>query len=786
MKCFTLVFQKQIPPLLNTFIRYFFDKFLILMIKNTFLLFTALLFTTVLFSQVSKDSQPTIFKEKIEKTAVYFTPPPVNNSEEIEKETQRQSTAKDKMFRFGKDHHVSIDIFTASEKTILQNGDILYQFGIECKNAVSINLVFDQFKLANGVKLYFVDPINQRFDGAYTSLNNNTSNMLGTELLYTEKSIVEVLVPANQVNPSILRLGTIVHGYRNLNAVVKALNSSGSCEIDVNCPLGAGWEHQRNSVAMMVNGGGFCTGSLVNNTSGTIIPYFLTANHCGTNPGGWVFRFRWESPEDQADCGTPAPSVDGPSNMNINGGTLCANYAPSDFTLTLLNSAPDPSWGIYYNGWDRTDIPGTELTCLHHPAGDIKKISQDSSTAVSSAFNGGLANSHWRVPSWDFGVTEGGSSGSPLFNQNHRTVGQLHGGSSSCSASAANMNDDFGKFFLSWTGGGTNNTRLSNWLDPENLGADFIDGIDPSVPPPSVDAGISNAKIQFETICGGNLSPEITLYNAGTDPISAVAIHYGFDGALTFTYNWSGSIPSYGTETVTLPTALLAEGTHSFKAVVENSISDQNSSNDTTSTSFNTITVGEIFTLNLTINCYADENSWQVTDLLSQTVYASSASYSNSTPVPIIDSFCLAAGCYLFTLSDSYGDGLYAGSTCDAGSFYLQNSENSVVAELLAANSNFGFSSSSQFCAVDGGLQKIATDHSIILYPNPATTSVTISSPFSLEMKIEIMTITGQKVGEHKSTTGLLMLHSISYEKGVYLAKITTGKETIVKHFVIH
>jgi lysyl endopeptidase len=85
---------------------------------------------------------------------------------------------------------------------------------------------------------------------------------------------------------------------------------------------------------------------------------------------------------------------------------------------------------------------------------------------IASAFGG--TNQHWQV-NWNQGVTEPGSSGSPLFDPNHRIVGQLEGGLSKCGD--ASLIDFYGRFDLSWTGGGTNATRLSNWLDPNNSGA---------------------------------------------------------------------------------------------------------------------------------------------------------------------------------------------------------------------------------------------------------------------------------------------------------------------------
>ena len=96
------------------------------------------------------------------------------------------------------------------------------------------------------------------------------------------------------------------------------------------------------------------------------------------------------------------------------------------------------------------------------------KISFDNNQFVETNYLSNTGTSHWRV-SWNDGVTEGGSSGSPLFDQNNRVIGQLHGGYSACNSS--DMRDWYGCFYRSWTGGGTNTTRLSNWLDPCGSGA---------------------------------------------------------------------------------------------------------------------------------------------------------------------------------------------------------------------------------------------------------------------------------------------------------------------------
>ncbi len=755
-----------------------------------FSLFSFLFVSNSFFSQISNFGLPISYKDKFSKTKEFYQTPIVNAADQILLDEHEQKLNGLKMYRFGKEFPVSIDLISESKKTILHNGDCVYQFGIECKDAISINVIFDQFKLGKGVRVYLADVNEKSYDGAYTSLNNNSSNILGTDLIYTQKAIIEIFVPKESIGKSILHLGTIVHGYRDLNQLAKSLNSSGSCEIDVNCPLGAGWENQRNSVAMMVNGGGFCTGSLVNNTSGTVIPYFLTANHCGTSVASVVFRFRWESPAGQVDCATSAPSVNGPDTMNINGAILRANSANSDFLLAELNSAPNPNWGIYYNGWDRSGIAATQLTGIHHPAGDIKKISRDNSTAVESTWTGTPLNNHWRVPSWDEGVTEGGSSGSPLFDENHRTIGQLHGGGSSCGLAPAQLWDDYGKFSISWEGEGSNSNRLRNWLDPSNLGSLFIDGLDPLVPNALLDAGLNSPENVNGNICGTTtLTPKITISNSGSTTLTSVDINYGFDGVTNLTYNWTGSLSTYQTETVTLPNSTLTSGNHSFSAYVTNPNGgiDENINNDLISDSLNIIIDGEIDTLNLTLDEYGSEITWNLKDVNSEIIYSggpySDAASCVTTLVKI--PMCLNYGCYDFTIIDDvFGDGL--STTGCEGSYTITRPDNTVAIELLVEDANFGASNTKNYCIADNlSLDELYQKEQILIYPNPTSTEITIDTKYLNPTKIEVMSIIGQTISSNTDVSNLTKIDVSNFSKGIYLVKITSKTGVILKEVFV-
>lgn len=747
--------------------------------KSHLLNFLFLMFVTVTFSQTKDLGKPFLLSRKIDPTTIFYQTPKVNNEEEFNKALAEQYKSLEKAYQFGKEHFVDINVFDAAEKTTLPSGDFIYQFGITSKNAISINLIFNQFNLSNGVNLYLVSPSKQSYIGAYTALNNNPSKMLGTEIIFDDQIIIEVFVPKNEDGLSVLQLNTIIHGFQDINKLAKSLNQSGNCQIDVNCPLGDGWKNQRNSVAMMVNGGGFCTGSLIHNTSGNVIPYFLSARHCGVNPGSWVFRFKYESPEGQVDCGTSSPSIDGPTTMSINGATLCATFAASDFTLSLLNATPDPNWGVYYNGWDRRDVPATELTGIHHPNGDVKKISRDNNNAISSTFSGIQQNSHWKVPSWDYGTTEVGSSGSPLFDQDHRIIGQLQGGNSYCGAANSDLNDDYGKLALSWNGGGTSSSRLSDWLDPLNLAPLFIDGFDPLVPQYTLDGGVANPQVTFLSVCGDSVAPSFTVFNNGVDTLFGATIQYGFDEIFE-TMVLTDTLITFQTLTFNLSDTSLTDGDHTFTVIFNYSNgTDENVQNDTTFYSFSINKQGEPLFLNMTITCYASENRWEIIND-SELIVAHGGPFPDNITLPIIDSVCVIPNCYTFKIYDSYGDG-FTSSGCQPGSYTLKNKYGEILSELISDSADFGSLYTAPFCAQ---INEQDSNDGVKIYPNPTNSILKIVAIGLTYNELKITNITGQILLE-KTFNNQTELNVSNFSSGVYYIQLSSENSTLIRPIII-
>jgi hypothetical protein len=268
-------------------------------------------------------------------------------------------------------------------------------------------------------------------------------------------------------------VGTVSHGYKawrdpigtERNEPEAEFDAAGSCNVDVNCPAGDGWEDARRGVVQLLSGGfAFCTGSLINTTAGDCRPYVLTAAHCGAGPST-TFRFNYERPA--CESGTP------PVGQTVTGATVLAGFSPSDFALLELSGDLPEEFDTFFNGWHRSFLVSDPSWTIHHPSGDVKKISRNDDPLISGIFWG---SNHWRVTDWEMGTTEGGSSGAPLFDSAGHIVGQLHGGNASCTN--GNGWDEYGKLTASWSGGGTPATRLLDWLDPTGAGSTVLDGLD--------------------------------------------------------------------------------------------------------------------------------------------------------------------------------------------------------------------------------------------------------------------------------------------------------------------
>lgn len=413
----------------------------------------------------------------------------------------REIYAKGEMLPAGQIFPVSLSPENSGIWTVLPNKDRVWRLSVHVPDAPATSLYYDNFYIPEGAVLYVYNAEKTHLIGSFGAHNNNESKLFATEIIYTSDCIIEYYEPANVKQKGSFTITGIANVYnapeppsyiRLQNPKCCGFGTSGACNVNVNCPEGAAWTNQRNSVARILikNGAsqGYCSGALINNVAQDCKNYFLTANHCGAavsaaDKSQWVFYFNYQS----AGCTNGASE---PGSNTITGCTMRSsasngansNVFGSDFLLVEFTSAIPAAYNVYYAGFDASGTGSNSGVGIHHPAGDIKKISTYSAALTSRRYYAQLPdNSHWQA-NWvatvtNYGITEGGSSGSPLFNAAGRIVGKLSGGPSGCGAVAADKNDYYGKVSYDWiTNGASASQQLKPWLDPANTGTTSIAG----------------------------------------------------------------------------------------------------------------------------------------------------------------------------------------------------------------------------------------------------------------------------------------------------------------------
>jgi hypothetical protein len=358
---------------------------------------------------------------------------------------------------------------------------LIWRLRVRSPGAASLNLGFAEYRMTPGGSLHLYSADRRHVVQPFTAADNEPHGELWSPIVLTDDLVLELVVPAAELEELLLELTWINQGYRGFGSRGLA-QLSGSCNVDVVCPEGIPWELEIPSVGVISTGGStFCTGFLVNNVRQDLKPYFMTAAHCGIGAGNAASLVVYWNYENST-CRTPgSPASGGAGNGSLaqfnTGSFFRAASSTSDFTLVELDDAVNPAFDVSYAGWDATGANGTSAVAIHHPNTDEKRISFENQATVTSSYLGTSSpgdGTHVRVIDWDLGTTEPGSSGSPLFNQAHRVLGQLHGGGAAC---GNNDSDYYGRFSVSWTGGGTNSTRLRNWLDPDNTGVLVLDTV---------------------------------------------------------------------------------------------------------------------------------------------------------------------------------------------------------------------------------------------------------------------------------------------------------------------
>lgn len=393
--------------------------------------------------------------------------------------TAEESTPSTGDFRYGIQRFQQVDVLAEGLWTTVNEDRSICRIAMHSPGAIMLSVQFDRWALNEGDVVYLYNKERTHFIGGFDARNRALDGTMATAVLPGEEIIIEYHAADMRRSPAHLRVASVTHGILDLFRFADADEArdydpgyqSAACHFNTVCPEAANWQSEKRSVAMFLRpDGNGCTGNMVNNTAVPGRALFHMANHCyTTTTSQWVFYFNYESPTCVGSTG--------PTTTNITGATLRANYYYTDMCLLELSSVPPANYNVFYAGWDRSGAVPQNSTVIQHPLYDVKKFAHNQNP--STTFTDAIGIPSWRG-TWEQGLVQAVSSGSPLFDQNKRMVGHMYDGAQVCST-ATSVPTDCAKFSAGWDGTSAS-TRMRDWLDPSNTVMQ-LNGYDPNASP---------------------------------------------------------------------------------------------------------------------------------------------------------------------------------------------------------------------------------------------------------------------------------------------------------------
>ena len=403
-------------------------------------------------------------------------------------------------YRFGVGIPVRLSPATAGLWQTLPTGQLIWRLEVQAEEARSLSFAFTRFQLPKGAELSVSAPNGSDRQGPYRA-EHATAGQLWTPPVTGPSALIELRLPAGASAGLGLELTQVNYGFRSFHAA-DAGATVASCNIDVACTQGDEWRNEIRAVARILVSGVFaCSGTLLNNTARDFKPYFLTANHCydfsGAEAASTVALWNFQKKQCRGTNNTQSGGLGGDNSghtqtgatMRASGIFLTPAYpfavnSRPDFALIELSQKPAREFGVYYAGWDRRNLAPVGVVGIHHPEGAEKSISlSERPTTISDLESTddqtlGSFKYFLKLNGWQQGTTRSGSSGSGLWNRDHRLVGSLTGGAPGDGCPDVDETYYF-RFHSAWEFSEIPQRKLRKFLDPLKTGVEVLDGADP-------------------------------------------------------------------------------------------------------------------------------------------------------------------------------------------------------------------------------------------------------------------------------------------------------------------
>lgn len=294
--------------------------------------------------------------------------------------------------------------------------------------------------------------------------------------------------------------------------------------------------------------------------------------------------------------------------------------------------------------------------------------------------------------------------------------------------------------------------------------------------------------VSLNVACGTSFAPSLSLQNKGTTAITSAQISYTIDNGTAQVYNWTGSLAGGASADITLDALTAATGSHTFNLTLSaiNGANDDNTANNTRSEAFSIVNSYQTSQVVLTLqrDKYGSEITWNFKDAAGTVLYSGGPyTDTNSLPALITQTFTVAANqCYTFTINDDYGDGI----CCTSGAGYFNLKAGTTV---IASGASYATGMSSKFGVTSTlGIDEAAQSfNAIFVYPNPASSQLTISVPDAagLPDSYVVYNSLGQELKTAKVLSESNLNLNISvFATGVYFIKISKDGQHKTLRFV--
>lgn len=312
---------------------------------------------------------------------------------------------------------------------------VIARIKIRSDSAHGFKIVADTFRMPGNAWL-FIDPLDtsSAIYGGYGFINNRDSFNFVSHAVWSNEIILEINCPQSNWDSVRLELSHIYYYFKDRYDFGESL----PCHVNVNCsPYETGWCNEIRAVGKLEkvlvpaiagrdNLVGSATVTLVANYEDK--NYFLGARHSFRPKlaGGIPYGVDYNSSQvyfnfQSSDC----TNRNGNDRMVVTGLRHIAHDESGwpldcpDMQLTEFEDEIPVQYNVFFAGW-ATSVPDKddEVHSIHHPAGDIKKISR-------GTMHGNPLLTTCAKVKWDDGYQEGGSSGCGLFDENHLLTGTL-------------------------------------------------------------------------------------------------------------------------------------------------------------------------------------------------------------------------------------------------------------------------------------------------------------------------------------------------------------------------